>query len=119
MSKQHYGSSRRPGTFRRKIPTALVAVFGCEEITKSVGNYVIGQACVAILNATFAFIVMSIVGVPFALLLAFAAPKSLMPSSQITVDTPDSDSTSRSSRCPAAGPPGNGFSGPYSSGPAI
>ncbi len=42
-----------------------------EEITRSVGNYVIGQACVALLNATFAFIVMSIVGVPFALLLAF------------------------------------------------
>lgn len=42
-----------------------------EEITRSVGNYVIGQACVALLNAMFAFIVMSIVGVPFALLLAF------------------------------------------------
>jgi predicted PurR-regulated permease PerM len=42
-----------------------------EEITRSVGNYVIGQAVVALLNATFAFIVMSIVGVPFALLLAF------------------------------------------------
>jgi predicted PurR-regulated permease PerM len=42
-----------------------------EEITRSVGNYVIGQGCVALLNATFAFIVMSIVGVPFALLLAF------------------------------------------------
>jgi predicted PurR-regulated permease PerM len=42
-----------------------------DEITRSVGNYVIGQACVALLNATFAFIVMSIVGVPFALLLAF------------------------------------------------
>ncbi|WP_309976323.1 AI-2E family transporter [Arthrobacter oryzae] len=42
-----------------------------EEITASVGNYVIGQACVALLNATFAFIVMSIVGVPFAVLLAF------------------------------------------------
>lgn len=42
-----------------------------EEITRSVGNYVIGQACVALLNATFAFIVMSIVGVPFAVLLAF------------------------------------------------
>lgn len=42
-----------------------------EEITGSVGNYVIGQACVALLNATFAFIVMSIVGVPFAVLLAF------------------------------------------------
>lgn len=51
---------------RRKRVAAL-----SEEITRSVGNYVIGQACVALLNATFAFIVMSIVGVPFALLLAF------------------------------------------------
>jgi predicted PurR-regulated permease PerM len=42
-----------------------------EEITGSVGNYVIGQAVVALLNATFAFIVMTIVGVPFAVLLAF------------------------------------------------
>ncbi len=42
-----------------------------EEITGSVGNYVIGQAVVALLNAAFAFIVMSIVGVPFAVLLAF------------------------------------------------
>ncbi len=42
-----------------------------EEITGSVGNYVIGQVCVALLNATFAFIVMSILGVPFAALLAF------------------------------------------------
>jgi predicted PurR-regulated permease PerM len=42
-----------------------------EEITRSVGNYVIGQACVALLNATFAFIVMSILGIPFAVLLAF------------------------------------------------
>ncbi|QCB98933.1 AI-2E family transporter [Arthrobacter sp. PAMC25564] len=42
-----------------------------EEITGSVGNYVIGQAVVALLNATFAFIVMFIVGVPFAVLLAF------------------------------------------------
>lgn len=42
-----------------------------EEITGSVGNYVIGQALVAVLNATFAFIVMSSVGVPFAVLLAF------------------------------------------------
>ena len=31
----------------------------------------IGQAVVALLNATFAFIVMSIIGVPFAVLLAF------------------------------------------------
>jgi predicted PurR-regulated permease PerM len=42
-----------------------------EEITASVGNYVIGQAVVALVNATFAFIVMTIVGVPFAVLLAF------------------------------------------------
>lgn len=42
-----------------------------EEITASVGNYVIGQACVALLNAAFAFVVMSIVGTPFAVLLAF------------------------------------------------
>ncbi|AXJ11357.1 AI-2E family transporter [Arthrobacter sp. PM3] len=42
-----------------------------EEITGSVGNYVIGQAVVALVNATFAFIVMTIAGVPFAVLLAF------------------------------------------------
>ncbi|NYE94791.1 putative PurR-regulated permease PerM [Psychromicrobium silvestre] len=42
-----------------------------EEITRSVGNYVIGQAAVAVLNAIFAFIVMSILGVPFSILLAF------------------------------------------------
>ncbi len=42
-----------------------------EEITRSVGMYVIGQACVALLNGTFAFIVMSIAGVPFSVLLAF------------------------------------------------
>lgn len=42
-----------------------------EAITRSIGNYVIGQACVALLNATYAFIVMSIVGVPFAVLLGF------------------------------------------------
>lgn len=42
-----------------------------EEITRGVGNYVIGQACVAGLNATFAFIVMSILGIQFSVLLAF------------------------------------------------
>ncbi|MDO5751892.1 AI-2E family transporter [Arthrobacter sp.] len=42
-----------------------------EEITRGVGNYVIGQVCVAVLNATFAFILMSILGVPFSVLLAF------------------------------------------------
>lgn len=42
-----------------------------EAITDSVGNYVIGQACVALLNALFAFIVMTILGIPFSVLLAF------------------------------------------------
>ncbi|GAA2197927.1 AI-2E family transporter [Sinomonas flava] len=42
-----------------------------EEITRSVGNYVIGQVCVAGLNATYAFVVMTILQVPFAALLAF------------------------------------------------
>ncbi|WP_253901579.1 AI-2E family transporter [Arthrobacter sp. PAMC 25486] len=42
-----------------------------EEITRGVGNYVIGQVCVAVLNATYAFIVMSIFNVPFSVLLAF------------------------------------------------
>ncbi|GAB3265643.1 AI-2E family transporter [Arthrobacter pigmenti] len=42
-----------------------------EAITRSVGNYVIGQACVAVLNATYAYILMSILNVPFALVLAF------------------------------------------------
>lgn len=42
-----------------------------EKITRSVGNYVMGQAIVALLNATVAFILMSILGVPFALLTAF------------------------------------------------
>ncbi|MGJ9402510.1 AI-2E family transporter [Arthrobacter sp. KK5.5] len=41
-----------------------------EQITTSVGNYVIGQAFVAFLNATYAFIVMSALDMPFALLLA-------------------------------------------------
>ncbi|MBE8528578.1 AI-2E family transporter, partial [Amycolatopsis sp. H6(2020)] len=42
-----------------------------ERITTSVGNYVLGQACVAILNATFALIVMLILGLPFPMLNAF------------------------------------------------
>nr|WP_237762730.1 AI-2E family transporter [Arthrobacter sp. ERGS1:01] len=42
-----------------------------EEITRGVGNYVIGQVCVAVLNATYAFIIMSILHVPFSVLLAF------------------------------------------------
>lgn len=42
-----------------------------EQITNSVGNYVMGQAVVATLNAVYAFIIMNIVGVPYALLLSF------------------------------------------------
>ena len=42
-----------------------------EEITRSVGNYVIGQVCVAGLNATYAFAVMGLLGIRFAALLAF------------------------------------------------
>jgi len=60
-----WGYRLAPRSRRRRVAALS------EEITKSVGNYVIGQACVALLNATFAFIVMSIVGIPFALLLAF------------------------------------------------
>ena len=41
-----------------------------EQITAGVGNYVIGQATVAICNAVFAFILMSIVGVPYRALLS-------------------------------------------------
>ncbi len=44
--------------------------------------------------------------------------KSLMPSSQITWVTPESVSTSRCRRESAEGPPGKGFCGEYSAGPA-
>ena len=43
--------------------------------------------------------------------------KSLIPSSHTTAAMLDSDSTSRSSRSLADGPPGNGFCGEYSAGP--
>ena len=42
-----------------------------QQVSVSVGRYVIGQVSVAGLNATLAFIVMSIVGLPFALVLTF------------------------------------------------
>jgi predicted PurR-regulated permease PerM len=42
-----------------------------QQVSMSVGRYVIGQVSVAGLNATLAFIVMSLVGLPFALVLAF------------------------------------------------
>lgn len=54
-----------PRSRRRRVETLS------EEITSSVGNYVIGQGLVALLDATYAFIVMSITGVPFSVLLAF------------------------------------------------
>jgi predicted PurR-regulated permease PerM len=42
-----------------------------EEISSSVGSYVIGQACVALINASVAFIAMTIAQVPFTALLTF------------------------------------------------
>jgi predicted PurR-regulated permease PerM len=44
-----------------------------EEITSSVGYYVIGQSVVAVLNGVVAFIAISIAGMPFGALLAFFA----------------------------------------------
>jgi predicted PurR-regulated permease PerM len=44
-----------------------------EQVANSVGRYVMGQMTIAFINATLGFIVMSIVGVPFPLLLAFIA----------------------------------------------
>jgi len=42
-----------------------------QQVATSVGRYVIGQVSVAALNATLAFVAMSVVGLPFALVLAF------------------------------------------------
>ncbi len=44
-----------------------------DQITESVGGYVSGMAILAFANAVFAFILMTILGVPFAALLAFLA----------------------------------------------
>jgi predicted PurR-regulated permease PerM len=44
-----------------------------DQITESVGGYVSGMAILAFCNAVFAFILMTILGVPFAALLAFLA----------------------------------------------
>lgn len=44
-----------------------------EEITSSVGHYVIGQSMVAVMNGLVAFIAISIAGIPFGALLAFFA----------------------------------------------
>ncbi|MFC0582597.1 AI-2E family transporter [Micrococcoides hystricis] len=42
-----------------------------DQITSSVGNYVMGQAFVALINAIVAFTAMSIAGVPYSVLLSF------------------------------------------------
>jgi putative heme transporter len=42
-----------------------------DQVSKSVGRYVVGQVSVAALNAVLGFIVMSLVGLQFALVLAF------------------------------------------------
>lgn len=44
-----------------------------EQIFDSVGRYVMGQISIALINAVLGFVMMSIVGVPFALLLASVA----------------------------------------------
>lgn len=42
-----------------------------EQIAQSIGRYVMGQVSIATINGTLGFIFMSIIGVPFALVLAF------------------------------------------------
>jgi predicted PurR-regulated permease PerM len=44
-----------------------------EQIFNSVGRYVMGQISIALINAFLAFIMMTVVGIPFSLLLAFIA----------------------------------------------
>ena len=44
-----------------------------EQISNSVGRYVMGQVTIASINALLGFVMMSIVGIPFPLLLAFIA----------------------------------------------
>ena len=48
---------------------------------------------------------------------ALPEPKSLIPSSQITLATPDRERTSRSSRASAEGPPDIGLLREYALGP--
>ncbi|WP_342358278.1 AI-2E family transporter [Kocuria sp. KRD140] len=51
-----------------------------DQMTKGVGNYVMGQACVALLNALVAFILMNVTGVPYAtLLVLFVALLAFIP----------------------------------------
>lgn len=44
-----------------------------EQIFHSVGRYVMGQITIALINAFLAFIMMTVVGIPFSLLLSFVA----------------------------------------------
>lgn len=64
-SIKRWGYRLAPRSRRARVETLS------EEITSGVGNYVIGQVCVAVLNATYAFIIMSILHVPYSVLLAF------------------------------------------------
>ena len=64
-SMKKWGYRLAPRSRRRRVQALS------EEITGSVGNYVIGQGIVALLDATYAFVVMTITGVPFSVLLAF------------------------------------------------
>lgn len=51
-----------------------------DQMVNGVGNYVVGQACVALINASVAFVLMNITGVPYAtLLVLFVAVLAFIP----------------------------------------
>lgn len=51
-----------------------------DQMINGVGNYVVGQACVALINASVAFVLMTITGVPYAtLLVLFVAVLAFIP----------------------------------------
>ncbi|WP_233542687.1 AI-2E family transporter [Kocuria tytonis] len=51
-----------------------------DRMINGVGNYVMGQACVALINATVAFVLMTVTGVPYAsLLVLFVAVLAFIP----------------------------------------
>ncbi|PBB08826.1 AI-2E family transporter [Kocuria sp. WRN011] len=51
-----------------------------DQMINGVGNYVVGQACVAVINASVAFILMTVTGVPYAtLLVLFVAVLAFIP----------------------------------------
>mgnify|MGYP000904555264 CR=1 FL=1 len=62
-------------TMYRFVPASKRERFAelSEEISQSVGRYVIGQATVALINAVISFIVLTVVGAPFPAVLAFLA----------------------------------------------